>query len=463
MIKIIKDRTLAFVALAFMLACFAGGQSAFAQVDLTAPSQETEIADPEPVIEADTDGPTDEAIGERLSAIFAEIPALNEAEVNVTSGVVTLSGIVPSVEDIDRAAAIATRVSGVVTVENKLSRNLDVGENLSPISDRLSERFSEFTSTLPLILVALLIVAAFWLLGGFLSRLTTLWRWLTPNVFLAELVATSVNVIFVVIGLILALDLLQATALIGALLGSAGLIGLAIGFAVRDAVNNYVSSIMLSIRQPFRAKDHVVIGQHEGHVIRLTSRATILMTLDGNHLRIPNSTVFQAEILNYTTNCQRRLEFDLGIDADDDPGAAIETGLEEMRALTYILNDPEPEAHIEQVGDSNIVIRYLFWIDQNHTDLNKARSGAIRAVKNVLESGGFGLPEPIYRLRFDSGNPLEIARSKNDAKSAKEPQRKLPAPRHADVSKNDTISRKVEGERRESGEHDILDSERPME
>lgn len=50
---------------------------------------------------------------------------------------------------------------------------------------------------------------------------------------------------------------------------------------------------MLSIRQPFRARDQIVINGQEGIVVRLTSRATILMTLDGNQLRIPNAEVLK--------------------------------------------------------------------------------------------------------------------------------------------------------------------------
>src|SRR3546814_11904518 len=85
---------------------------------------------------------------------------------------------------------------------------------------------------------------------------------------------------------------------------------ISIGFAIRDTVDNYVASLMLSLRQPFRANDHVVIEGHEGRVVRLTSRATILMTLEGNHLRIPNSTVFKAVILNYPRNPERRFDFE---------------------------------------------------------------------------------------------------------------------------------------------------------
>lgn len=268
----------------------------------------------------------------------------------------------------------------------------------------------------------------------------------------------------ILIGIVIALDLLGATTLLGAILGSAGVIGLAVGFAVKDTIDNYVSSLMLSIRQPFRANDHVVIGDREGRVVRLTSRATILMTLDGNHLRIPNSTVFRAEILNYTRNPERRFDFLLGVDADDDPGEAIKMGTERLRKLPFVLNDPAPGGRLEEVGDSNIMLRFIAWIDQNETDWFKARSAAIRTVKIELEKQGFGLPEPIYRLRFDSGSPLEIARGGTaEAPVVKE---KVPAPEyeeHDDVSTEKDIEEKVNEERESSQEEDMLDHDRPIE
>jgi small-conductance mechanosensitive channel len=127
-----------------------------------------------------------------------------------------------------------------------------------------------------------------------------------------------------------------ATALIDTILGGAGVVGLAIGFEVRDSLENYISSIMLSLRQPFRANDHIVIGEHEGKVVRLTSRATVLMTLDGNHLRIPDSQLFKAVILNYTSNPERRFDFELGVGADDDPVVAMKIGLEALCQLPFV-------------------------------------------------------------------------------------------------------------------------------
>ena len=215
----------------------------------------------------------------------------------------------------------------------------------------------------------------------------------------------------------------------------------------------------------------MVIGDREGRVIRLTSRATILMTLDGNHLRIPNNTVFMAEILNFTRNPERRFDFVLGVDADDDPGKAIASGIDRLKSLPFVLADPAPNGRLEEVGDSNIMLRFLGWIDQTETDWFKARSAAIRAVKITLEEQGFGLPEPIYRLRFDSGSPLEIARntkpgSTGDGSAAMD-KKTLPAPAdpdvHEDVSADDEIGEKVQQERQHSQEEDMLDHDRPIE
>jgi small-conductance mechanosensitive channel len=326
---------------------------------------------------------------------------------------------------------------------------------------------------LPLASLAVLVFVAVLVTGGFLARRTGFWRRISPNAFIAGLLATTLRILFFILALVLALNLLGTTALLSAVLGSAGVIGLAVGFAVRDTIENYIASIMLSLRQPFRPKDHVIINNNEGHVIRLTSRATILMTLEGNHLRIPNSEVFKAVILNYTTNPERRFDFELGVDADDAPLAAIKTGVDAMRALDFVLDDPPPQAAIKRVGDSNIVIFYTAWINQRNTDFNKSRSLALATVKAALEEAGFGLPEPIYRLRFDTpATGLPDARRQDngsrDRIPAAEPavrERKAAIERtdSLDVAPDRHIDAKVEEERHGTPEEDLLDEVTPAE
>lgn len=364
--------------------------------------------DPEPVISIDDNSRTDKAIKRRIDGIFEELGGLENVSVTVSEGVVTLSGTTSSEAQADTAERIAIRLEGVVTVKDEIERTLDVEGNVTPALDKLKADFRNFIKAGPLMGVALIIWLAFSLLGWILSRLKGLWNRLTPNSFLAGILSQAVRWSLFAIGAFIAFDLLGATKYLTPLLGGLGVVSIAVGFAVRDTLENYLSSIMLSLRQPFRAKDRVKINDHEGIVIRLTSRATILMTLDGNHLRIPNSTVFKAIILNYSRNPERRFDFTIGVDSSDDPIAAIHEGVDAIKDHSFVLADPSPAGGIVEVGDSNIVLRFSAWVNQDETSFGKARSLAIRAVTSHLQDKGFSLPEPIYRLRMDNLSSLNV-------------------------------------------------------
>jgi len=422
-----------------------------------------------PVIRTESNPQSDAAIAERLRRIFGQLGALSSVEVRVAEGVVMLGGALTDPADLDRAEQIANRVEGVVAVQNDIEASADVGERVSPFLQKLTDLFRSVVNSAPLLLLGGLVLAAFVGLGWWVASFSRFWRRLTPNPFVGELLAQAVRVTGVVSGVVLALNLVGATALMGTVLGGAGVIGLAIGFAVRDTLENYISSVMLSLRQPFRANDHVVIDGQEGKVVRLTSRATVLMTLDGNHLRIPNAIVFKAVILNYTRNPERRLEFELGVDAEDDPESAICTGVEALAGLEFILADPAPSGLIVTVGDSNIVLKFMAWINQGDTDFLKARSRSIRTAKMAVEAAGFTLPEPIYRLRVDQFPDLARAKTAQVVRDADKPDSRPPARRakapdeEMSVRPDAHIDETINAERRATSEEDLLSTTRPIE
>ncbi|MEM7566186.1 MAG: mechanosensitive ion channel domain-containing protein, partial [Pseudomonadota bacterium] len=273
----------------------------------------------------------------------------------------------------------------------------------------------------------------------------------------------AVRLVFVALGLVLALDILGATALIGTVLGAAGLVGLAVGFAVRDTVENYIASILLSLRQPFRPNDLVLIEGIEGHVTAMTSRATVLTTLESNHVRIPNATVFKAVITNYSREPVRRFDFRVGVETDD-LRRAVDLGLESIRALDFVLDDPDPIGFIEGVGDSAIVLFFAGWIDQRTTSWPKAKSEAIRVVMLAFEAADIGVPEPIYRLRFDgAGAEVRVidgeGRRKPAAKPRPAPIDETPADVGLDIEAD--LQARVAEERTHT--HDLLDDNAPRE
>ena len=361
----------------------------------------------------------DNDIRQRISGIFSEIEGLHAINVSVNQGVVTLTGETPNEKKAQQAINLTNRLTDVVTVEDRINRTLDVQDNVNSVYQGLKNQGKTIVKAAPLLLVGIVVFAIVTWFGSWLSKRQKMWQRLTPNPFVAELLSQTVKVVFIIVGMILALSFIGAETILGTLLGGAGVIGIAVGFAVKDTIENYIASLMLSIRQPFRARDHIVINGKEGIVVRLTSRATILMTLDGNQLRIPNAEVFKSTILNYTKNPERRFTFELGVDNNDDPLAAIKVGIDVIRTLDFVLDKPKAIATIKAVGDSNIILEFKVWVNQLDTDFSKARSIAIREAKHALENAGFSLPEPIYRLRFNHKLEKALANLQNNADANK--------------------------------------------
>lgn len=406
-----------------------------------------------------TDSPSDAKIIERLSGIYSQLSDTDAVIVTVNNSVVTLTGETANTEAAERAIAIATRTDGVVAVQDDINRTLGVTDNVSPLLAELRDYMRQFIRALPLIGAALISFIVIILFGRWLSRRNRLIKRFAKNPFMVELIANTVKLAFIVIGLVVALNIIGATALIGTVLGGAGIIGIALGFGIRDTVENYIASLLLSIRQPFRAQDHVVIDGQAGIVVRLNTRATILMTLDGNHLRIPNAKVFKADILNYSTNPTRRFTFGVGVDSADDPIAAIQIGARVMAKLPFVLKDPVPMGVIRDVGDSSILIDFYAWIDQDDTGFGSARSQAIRDVKDALEAGGFSLPKPIYRVKMDGAIPTKPITAPGNTQAK-------PSPKSQDLQTgaDKTLIDKVAEERRAASDGtDLLDNNAPPE
>jgi small-conductance mechanosensitive channel len=309
---------------------------------------------------------------------------------------------------------------------------------------------------LPLLLLALVVVWLGWWLGGWLSRRALLDRVVSRNPFLRDLARTTVRWAATGAALLVALQILDATALVGAVLGTAGVLGVALGFAFKDTLENYLAGILMSLRQPFAPRDHVVIDGNEGIVVSMTSRATILMTPDGNHLRLPNALVFRSVTLNYTRNPSRRFEFDVGIGVGEDLVKAQCIGVEELQRLDGVLHKPPPRTYITALGDSNVQLRFLGWVDQRSHDFLLVKSEAIRRVKLALECQGMDMPEPIYRVQLSRAAvaaPAGAAVKRPDAA----------AEASIDTRAHSDLRQQIDDEPRRSDSPDLLDPAAPKE
>ncbi|HNP27728.1 MAG TPA: mechanosensitive ion channel family protein [Nitrospirales bacterium] len=391
----------------------------------------------------------DRLIEQRLEDVFRNLPELANVDIKVNAGVVRLSGQTPSKEAHEQALELTRRVEGVVSVTDELTRKREVRERLTAVQEKMVNHLNAFVSYLPLLIIALTVFFVFWLLASFITRWDRLYEKITPHAFLQSLVKQIVSGAVIFIGFIVMLEILDATALLGTIVGVAGVMGLALGFALRDTVENYIASILLSIRQPFRPLDHIVLENYEGLVMKLTSRETILMTLDGNHVRIPNATVYKGITLNYSRNPKRRFTFEVGIDTAVDIAAARQLAIETLNQTPGVISDPPVRCAVEKLGDSNVILKMFAWTTQDKYDFQKVSSEAIRAVKEAFDLANYEMPEPIYRLKIQGSSLNEDSTVLEQLRRKEAPQTPatVQSRSSADVSKDNHIVEQISKDR----------------
>lgn len=398
----------------------------------------------------EADGP----IRERIVAIYASVDGLAPVSVEVAAGVVTLRGEVVSDRLRGQAQALAEGVEGVVTVQNQIVVSADVSKRIVPALERFEERTMRVVYNLPLFLVGLVVLFAAWWFSRWLSRRDWIVRRVPGNAFMQDIVRQLIRAVVMVAAVLFVLDLLELTALVGAVLGAAGVATLAIGFAFRDLIENYISSVLLSIRQPFEPNDLVDIGDHTGRVSRLTSRATVLITLEGNHVRIPNATVFKSVMTNYSRNPRRRFDFDIGVDVELELLPVQALAEQVLAGVDGVMSDPGPVCLVMQLGDSSVILRVFGWVDQTANDFGRVRSEAIRQVKEAFDESGIVMPEPIYTVRMQDRTSTAKPPASDQRPGA---GTRGDRPEGADTRRRDPVESEVEKEMGEG--QNLLDQE----
>ena len=172
------------------------------------------------------------------------------------------------------------------------------------------------------------------------------------------------------------------------ILGLSAVVGLAVGFAFRDITENFIASVLLGVRRPFQIGDYVTVAGQSGVVRSLNTRATVLVTLEGNHVRIPNSVIFKEIMVNATASPSFRTRFDVVIPYAASTAAAIEAISGSLRDLKGILADPPPRTLVDALEPGGVRLRAYFWTPTQGVDWFQLMSDAKLRAKVALQRAG---------------------------------------------------------------------------
>lgn len=250
---------------------------------------------------------------------------------------------------------------------------------------------------IPRAVAAALVIAAFWTLASFV-------RWAMRLVFRKFVSDLTVENLIKQIGYytVWALGLLVAAGAFGIEPGDVatglGLTSIALGFALKDILSNFVSGLLILSLRPFQLGDQIIIGTTEGSVERIELRATLIRTYDGRIVSVPNSETFTSRVTNNTANPVRRALVQVHADYDIDLRHCSMVLANAAGSVEGVLPDPSPSVRLVQLEKDELVLELRFWTDSRRSDFVATSSNVRLAVIEQLRKAGIELPSSDLRV-----------------------------------------------------------------
>jgi small-conductance mechanosensitive channel len=193
----------------------------------------------------------------------------------------------------------------------------------------------------------------------------------------------------------------------GALLGAAGIVGIALGFASQTSVSNMISGLFLVSERPFEVGDLIRVGDTTGTVLSIDLMSVKLKTFDNQYVRLPNENLIKAQVNNLTHFPIRRLDIDLGVAYKEDIEHVKRVLNEIGTDNPHCLDEPEPLILFRKFGDS--ALEFLFAVWSTKEDFLQLKQTILQEIKERFDAEGIEIPFPHRTLYTGSvTDPLPI-------------------------------------------------------
>ncbi len=178
-----------------------------------------------------------------------------------------------------------------------------------------------------------------------------------------------------------------------ALLASAGV---AIGLALKDSLSNVAAGLMILVNRPYHVGDYVEAGGVEGFIREVGVFNTLMHTADNIKLYVPNATIVNGNIKNYSDTKTRRIDLEIGIGYDADLGLAREILLEIMTSHPDVLENPDPTVTVIELGTSAINLAVRPWVPAGV--FFEARGELLEVIVTRFAEAGISIPYPTQEV-----------------------------------------------------------------
>jgi small-conductance mechanosensitive channel len=180
------------------------------------------------------------------------------------------------------------------------------------------------------------------------------------------------------------------------LLGAAGIMGIALGFAAQTSISNVISGFFLIAEGPFVVNDLVQVGDLTGRVLSIDMLSVKLRTFDNRFVRIPNENLIKSAFVNLTRFPIRRADIQVGVAYKEDVGKVKEILFEVARTHPGALMEPEPQFFFQDYGSSSLDFLFGVWVPTEH--FFEVRNELREMIKQRFDEAGIEIPFPHHTL-----------------------------------------------------------------
>lgn len=291
-----------------------------------------------------------------------------------------------------------------------MSEKFSVSDSISNLWEKLDGWLDAIILKLPNFVVALLVMVVFYFIARGMKKLSykVIFKRISDT-SMRQVLSKLVYAIFLLIGFFIALGVMQLDKVLTSVLAGAGVMGLAIGFALQGTLSNTVSGFMLSFMPKVRIGDYIDAQGNSGYVEEIDLRNVTLRQPDNDYVIIPNKIFVENPFTNYSWTERGRVSVSCGVGYEDDL-QQVEDLVVKIISENFEQQEGEGvELFFTEFGDSSINFKVRFWIkSQKPKPKLEARHKAIKLIKKHFDEAGINIPFPIRTLDF-AKNKLQMA------------------------------------------------------
>jgi len=268
--------------------------------------------------------------------------------------------------------------------------------SLLPIGDT---RFTLWMLLYLLVFFALLIYVTGKLKAWMVERLLARTR---IDIGVRQAVGSIFRYVIVAIGFMIILQ--TAGINLSALTVLAGALGIGVGFGLQNITNNFLSGLIILVERPIKVGDRIDVGRVTGDVVKISPRATTIVTNDNIAIIVPNSEFISSQVINWSyTNRDVRLNFPIGVAYHSDPELVRKVLLEVAADHSGVLKERNADVLLQEFGDSSLNFILRVWTRDYATTPGVLRSELNYAICKKFKEHGIEIPFPQRDLHVRSG------------------------------------------------------------